>query len=141
MGSLLSFALLALDDCICKYTLEAVGPSRDVDAISFLSVFNILLCYLCSTWTDGTGALLSQINYTLTNISSSTALCSLGLAQPANINQIWNVTNTGVVKSGYTVFALPSWVTQAGGIAAGGNTTFGGIFNISGGSPKWIVFS
>jgi len=55
---------------------------------------------LHSTWTDSTGAILSQVNYTLTNNSSSLKTCSLGLTQPANISQIWNVTQTSTVTNG-----------------------------------------
>ena len=95
----------------------------------------------CSTWTDSTGAILSQVNYTLTNTSAITAICTLGLVQPGKISQIWNVTNTGNTKGVYTVFALPSWITQAGGIAANSNTTFGGIFDITSGSPQWTIFT
>lgn len=94
----------------------------------------------CSTWTDSSGAILSQISYTLTNTSSTLASCTLGLNQPSKISQIWNVTNSGTVKGAYTVFTLPSWITQAGGIAANSNTTFGGIFDITSGSPQWIIF-
>lgn len=95
----------------------------------------------CSTWQDGTGGLFSQIDYTLSNTSSKTAMCTLGLLDPSAINQIWNVTRTSAVNSGYTVFTLPSWVTQAGGVAGGGSAGFGGIFNVTAGSPKWAVFA
>lgn len=110
-------------------------------ALMVRSLLTSFCVVLCSSWSDSTGAILSQIDYTLINTSTTTALCTLGLAQPGSINQIWNVTNTGTVNSGYAVFTLPSWVTQSGGIAPGGSTSFGGIFNISGGSPQWIVLS
>ena len=93
-----------------------------------------------STWTDSNGKLLSQLNYTLT-VNGGTDKVSplLGLQDVSKVQQIWNVTQTSQVSNGYTVFTLPTWIVQAGGMAPGSNTNFGGIFDVTAGSPVWAI--
>ena len=94
----------------------------------------------CSTWTDSTGKLLTQLSYTLTvNDGTQRVSPTLGLKDPTKVQQIWNVTQTSQISNGYTVFTLPTWIIQAGGMAPGSNTTFGGIFDVTAGSPVWVI--
>ena len=93
----------------------------------------------CSTW-NSDGKLLCQLNYTLTvNGGANKVTPTLGLQDVTRLQQVWNVTQTSQVSNGYTVFTLPTWIVQAGGMAPGANTSFGLIYDVTAGSPVWAI--
>ena len=82
---------------------------------------NMLRACLCSTWTDGgSGSILWQWNYTLTNICSSISCCQLGLSPIGlscpplqTVSQIWNITDSNAHSSNGEVRRWPEKQAQS----------------------------